>query len=149
MNLASWSSGARAYGRGPDTFYPVSRETSSERVLVIGEVPAVACRFVTTRAATLFCGAEAYEINTIFLQHIGHGLQLERSLPVTVQRADGRVVAFSYDLDEMGYGETDSEALEDLRGAIAESYFLLRDAPKLGPLQQRHRDFLCEVVREG
>lgn len=86
---------------------------------------------------------------TVFISDLGRrDVILTEAVPVVVQQDDDGAVAYSADLDEMGIGETESEALDDLRESIAESYLLLRHEAHLGPLQQRHLRYLKQIIRE-
>jgi len=86
--------------------------------------------------------------STRFLADLGDAqFRLLRALPITVYSGAGPVVAYSYDLDEMGIGETESEALADIRSSLVETYLLLRsEQNNLGPLQALHWEFLKDIV---
>lgn len=104
----------------------------------------------TTVGALVFGDSLASSAVSLFIRDLGNNLVLLEPLAVSVQRSEAQFLAYSFDLDEMGSGETESEALNDLRAAIAESYFLLRDEQdKLGPVQQRHWNYLSRVARTG
>jgi hypothetical protein len=60
-----------------------------------------------------------------------------------------QVVASAYDLDLFGYGETEGEALDDLRHTIVDLYLTLREnVTALGPLPDRVWDYLTNIVEE-
>jgi len=77
-------------------------------------------------------------------------LRLKEPLAVLLERDDGQVIAQSYDLDLFGYGDTESEALEDLRQTVADLYYELKEsAGKLGPLPEKVWDYLKGIVSEA
>jgi hypothetical protein len=53
-------------------------------------------------------------------------LRLIAPIYVTLEEQDGVVVASNADLDLFGYGDTEAEALQDLREVISETYFDLK-----------------------
>lgn len=75
-------------------------------------------------------------------------LHLAEPVPVAMYGGQDQFVAYVYDLDEMGIGDSESAALDDLRQAIAEAYQLLKEEPQLGPIQQRHLSYLRRIIRE-
>jgi hypothetical protein len=57
------------------------------------------------------------------------------------------VIAFCYDLDVLGHGDTESEALEDLRRTISDLYFELEsNKDKLGPFPDKIWCYLSNIV---
>lgn len=109
-----------------------------------------AVSLVTVISPRWICGAEQSVEKTVFLSDLGHpALQLTTPLPVTVQSAAESVAAYAYDLDELGVGESEAAALEDLRSSLIAGYYLLKDeVARLGPLQQRHWAFFRRIIRE-
>lgn len=91
-----------------------------------------------------------YQKKTVFLQDLGVAkLQLLCPLPVSVEIGDSFAAVFNADLDELAVEETEGDALDELKGSIAESYYLLKnERANLGPLQQRHWNFLQRIIRE-
>jgi len=73
--------------------------------------------------------------------------RLRNPLPVEVSADDETVVAHSVDFEQYGAGDTDYEALDDLRQALTTSYSFLRDREaELGPhpreLLRRYRELV-------
>ena len=65
--------------------------------------------------------------NVRVLQDLRDGrLRLVAPLFVTLEEQEGVVVASNVDLDVFGYGDTEAEALQDLRDIIVETYFDLK-----------------------
>jgi hypothetical protein len=78
--------------------------------------------------------------------------QLRLSSPIAVSLEDDgeQVIAVAYDLDVFGYGETEWEALDDLRHAITDLYFTLKDdAGTLGPMPRRVWEYLSDITEES
>jgi len=75
--------------------------------------------------------------------------QLRLSSPIAVSLEDDgvQVIAAAYDLDVFGYGETEWEALDDLRHTITDLYFTLKDdARALGPMPRRVWEYLSDIL---
>ncbi|MCE7987235.1 MAG: hypothetical protein DYG89_39190 [Caldilinea sp. CFX5] len=76
-------------------------------------------------------------------------LRLVAPLYVTIEEEDGTVVASNADLDLFGYGDTEAEALQDLREVIIETYHdLAANQANLGPHLQTIWNYLNRVVVE-
>lgn len=78
--------------------------------------------------------------------------QLRLSSPIAVSLEDDgvQVIAVAYDLDVFGYGETEWEALDDLRHTITDLYFTLKDdARALGPMPRRVWEYLSDIIEES
>jgi len=77
------------------------------------------------------------------------GLRLVAPLYITIEEQDGTVVATNVDLDAFGYGDTEAEALQDLREVIVETYFDLKaNQTNLGPHLQTIWRYLNRIVLE-
>lgn len=64
-------------------------------------------------------------------------LRLVAPLFITIEEQDDLVVASNADLDVFGYGDTEAEALQDLRDVIVETYLDLKtEQGNLGPYMQ-------------
>jgi hypothetical protein len=76
-------------------------------------------------------------------------LRLIAPLYVIVEEQDNLVVASNADLDVFGYGDTEAEALQDLREVIVETYAdLSLHQHKLGPHLQAIWNYLNRVILE-
>ncbi len=76
-------------------------------------------------------------------------LRLVAPLFVTVEEQDDVVVASNVDLDVFGYGDTEAEAVDDLRAIIVETYLDLQlDQANLGPHLQAIWNYLNRIVIE-
>lgn len=76
-------------------------------------------------------------------------LRLREPLAVLLEHDAGQVIAQSYDLDLFGYGDTENEALEDLRRTVADLYFELQEnAARLGPLPEKVWGYLSDIISE-
>jgi hypothetical protein len=76
-------------------------------------------------------------------------LKLKEPLAVHLEYDREQVIAYCYDLDVFGYGDTESEALEDLRRTIKDLYFELEEnKEKLGPFPKKVWDYLSRILEE-
>lgn len=76
-------------------------------------------------------------------------LKLKEPLAVHLEYDKEEVVAFCYDLDIFGYGESEIEALDDLRKTILDLYYELKEnKDNLGILPERIWDYLSFIVDE-
>ena len=84
----------------------------------------------------------------MFLYSLRHPLlRLRNPIAVSLVYDGTQSIAAAYDLDVFGYGETDGEALDDLRCVINDLYFTLKNnSNALGPLPQRVWEYLSETV---
>jgi len=77
------------------------------------------------------------------------GLRLRNPIAVSLEDDGTQVIASAYDLDLFGYGETESDALDDLRRTIVDLYLTLREnVNDLSPLPQQVWEYLADVVEE-
>jgi hypothetical protein len=77
------------------------------------------------------------------------GLRLRNPIAISLEDDGAQVIASAYDLDLFGYGETEGEALDDLRRTIVDLYFTLREnVSSLGALPVRVWEYLTDIVEE-
>ena len=70
-------------------------------------------------------------------------LKLKEPLAVYLETDSEGVIAYCYDVDVFGQGDTEGEALEDLRKTISDLYSELEiSKDKLGPFPEK----ICEVL---
>jgi len=83
----------------------------------------------------------------IFIYSLHHPqLKLKEPLAVFLESDDEQTIAFCHDLEVFGYGDTEGEALSDLRETIADLYFeLSENCQKLGPLPQKVWNYLYQI----
>jgi len=89
-----------------------------------------------------------YNRKQIFIHSLHHP-QLKFKEPVAVFLEDDgeQAIALCDDLDVFGYGDTESEALDDLRRTIADLYFeLSENCQTLGPFPQKIWGYLTQIV---
>lgn len=86
----------------------------------------------------------------VFVRDLGSRiLSLSCALPITLEITGAQTTAYSYDLDELAIGHDEASAIDDMRASLVALYFLLKgEQGRLGPLQQRHWDFMRGVVKE-
>lgn len=78
-----------------------------------------------------------------------HILKLKEPLAIYLEYDKDQTIAFCYDLDIFGYGETEGEALEDLRKSINDLYYELKENRKvLGLLAKKVWDYLSMIIEE-
>jgi len=76
-------------------------------------------------------------------------LRLRNPIAAFLEDDGAQIIASAYDLDLFGYGETEGEALDDLRRTIVDLYVSLKEsADTLGPLSQQVWEYLSDVVEE-
>lgn len=87
---------------------------------------------------------------TILLYTLHHpSLKLKEPLSAYLETDPEGIVAYCYDVDVFGHGETESEALEDLRKTITDLYFELEgNKDNLGPYPEKIWAYLSDVVEK-
>lgn len=87
----------------------------------------------------------------IFIQDLGDPrLSLDRSIPIALDFWYDSVTACCHDLEDFGVGQDEFSALADLKASLVDLYFLLKnDADRLGPLPQRHWNYLRSIITEN
>ncbi len=76
-------------------------------------------------------------------------LKLKEPLAVYLESDSEGVIAYCYDVDVFGNGETESEALEDLRKTISDLYSELEsNKDNLGPVPEKIWDYLLSIVEK-
>lgn len=77
-------------------------------------------------------------------------LMLKRPILIVVEQSEGVVTATYYDCGVFGEGETEFEALDDLKQSLVEYYLKLRESTEtLGPLPAKHLRILSSIVHEA
>lgn len=73
---------------------------------------------------------------------------LRKPIPVTIEQ-DGEIcVATNYDLQLYGYGDTEGEAIYDLKKSIRECYEDLKGEEELGPIPATMMIYYKEIIEE-
>lgn len=87
---------------------------------------------------------------TIFIQDLGDfKLLLRRSLPVVVELVGRSVTAYSPDTEDYGAADDEFAALDELRSALVDRYYILRDEQDhLGPLPLKQWNFLRTIIED-
>ena len=96
--------------------------------------------------------SEIYTRKQIFIYSLHHPqFKLKEPLPVLLEFDDEQTIAYCHDLEVFGYGDTEGEALADLRETIVDLYLeLSENCQKLGPFPQKvwcHFSQIIEVAR--
>ena len=113
---------ARGTGSGPiRMMYTASSTATVEASEVRGETASVS-------PPPAAAGAGASKIVPV-MDLGGPELRLKYPLHVNIEESDGWIVALSYDLELAEQGETEFEALDNLRSAILELFVALRAEP--------------------
>jgi len=77
-------------------------------------------------------------------------LRLVEPLSVSLEYDGEQVIAHAPDLDLFGYGDTEGEALDDLRRTVVDLYYTLReDSESLGPMPAQVWDYLSHIIAES
>ncbi|MBA7496608.1 hypothetical protein ES702_07217 [subsurface metagenome] len=74
-------------------------------------------------------------------------LKLQKAITVSLEYDSYQFIAYAPDLDIYGWGDTEYEAIEDLRQSIVELYFDLK-GEKLAPSLRKIWDYLNSIVEE-
>jgi len=74
-------------------------------------------------------------------------LRLRQQITVSLEYDGYQFIAYAPDLDIYGWGDTEYEAIEDLRESIVELYFDLK-GEKLAPSLRKIWDYLNSIVEE-
>ena len=74
-------------------------------------------------------------------------LRLRQQITVSLEYDGYQFIAYAPDLDIYGWGDTEYEAIEDLRQSIVELYFDLK-GEKLAPSLRKIWDYLNSIVEE-
>lgn len=73
---------------------------------------------------------------------------LKRPITITIERDDNSFIANSYDVGLYAVGDTEIEAIDDLKALIVEVYNDLLGEESLQPIPKRMLLFLKEVIQE-
>ncbi|MCK4316018.1 MAG: hypothetical protein KAX24_09625 [Anaerolineae bacterium] len=77
-------------------------------------------------------------------------LRLVEPLSASLEYDGEQVIAYAPDLDLFGYGDTESEALDDLRRTVTDLYYTLQgERESLGPMPAQVWDYLAHIIIEA
>ena len=77
-------------------------------------------------------------------------LRLVEPLSVSLEYDGEQVITYAPDLDLFGYGDTESEALDDLRRTVADLYYTLQEEREfLGPMPAQVWGYLAHTIIEA
>lgn len=83
------------------------------------------------------------------IETLNERFTLKRPIFAVLEQSEGTVTATYYECELFGEGESEFEALDDLRQSLVEYYLELRDSLEtLGPLPAKHLRVLSELVCE-
>jgi hypothetical protein len=90
------------------------------------------------------------DLKTIFIRDLADPrVSLNGPLPVTIENLGDQVTVYSADTGDYGVGADEQSAIDEFRAAIVDVYFMLKDERQaLGPLPQRHWNFLSSIIDE-
>ncbi len=93
--------------------------------------------------------SQVLQQKTIYLEDLKHlEIELARPIPVFLEYDGETVIANYYDTESYGYGDSEYEALDNLRLELAQTYLdLAEDAEHLGPLPQQWWNNLQVIIR--
>jgi hypothetical protein len=93
--------------------------------------------------------SQVLQQKTVYLEDLKHPeLELTRPIPVFLEYEGETVIANYYDTESYGCGDSEYEALDDLRLELAQTYLdLAQDAGRLGPLPQQWWNNLQTIIR--
>jgi dCTP deaminase len=96
-------------------------------------------------------GLSATRLGTVPLVHLEPGrYELERDIPVVLQPSDDGFIATFFDANIATGGDTEQEALDNLRSLIIDTFEMLESEPseKLGPEPRRQLKVLRSLIRK-
>jgi len=101
-------------------------------------------------AQAIFSGEVGHQISYFIGTLHDPRVELIKDIPISVETFEGIRTAWSPDLEEWGSGDTETEAVNELRASIVEAYFLYKDEGEshLGPVPLRHWRYLKSIIRE-
>jgi hypothetical protein len=87
----------------------------------------------------------------IFIAELGDvRVTLLRPIPIHVEQAGDKVLGYSYDLDELEVDDDEWSVVNKMKASIVDLYYLLKEEQgNLGPVPQRHWNFLKKVIEEA
>jgi len=100
-------------------------------------------------STTIIRQEQTIEYKNIFIDTLHHEhYRLTRSIPATIEFTDQTYIVSNYDLGLYGYGDTENEALDDLRKSILECYEDLKQENELGPIPLKMMSYYKEIIEE-
>jgi hypothetical protein len=87
---------------------------------------------------------------SVFIRDLGdERVSLNSPIPVTIETSGNQVSVYSLDTGDFGVGVDEQSALDEFRASMADLYFMLKEeSAALGPLPQKHWNFLRSVIDE-
>jgi len=87
----------------------------------------------------------------VLLYSLRHSrLSLKQPLAVSLEYEEDQVIAYAHDLDVFGYGENESEALDDLRRTVVDLYLELQEhSHDLADAARAIWRYLSQIVNDG
>ena len=123
--------------------------------LVVGNV-ARCCPIIKTRECSKchivkplkdFYTQRAYYKN-IFIDSLNSDKYfIRKPISVTIERFENVYLATNYDLDIYGYGDSEAEALDELKSLILEFFEDLKDEKDLAPVPKKMMAFYIKKLR--
>lgn len=84
----------------------------------------------------------------IFISDLGHpNYLLKQPLPILIEAEQDIYIATNYDTGLFGYGDTELDAIKDLREAIIDCFQdLTKDPENLGPIPRQILNYLSNII---
>jgi hypothetical protein len=100
-------------------------------------------------STTIIRQEQTIEYKNIFIDTLHSEVYLlNKAIPVSIEHADQVYIASNYDLELYGYGDTEDEAIDDLRKSIIECYEDLKQEKELGPIPSKMFAYYKSIIQE-
>lgn len=100
-------------------------------------------------STTIIAQEQIIEYRNIFIGTLhSEDYVLRKPIPVSIEHEEQVYVASNYDLGLYGYGDTENEAIDDLRESIIGCYEDLKQEKELGPIPSRMMAYYEEIIDE-
>lgn len=98
-------------------------------------------------STTIIAQEQIIEYRNIFIDTLhSEDYVLRKPIPVSIEHEEQVYIASNYDLGLYGYGDTENEAIDDLRESIIGCYEDLKQEKELGPIPLRMMGYYKEIV---
>jgi len=98
---------------------------------------------------TIIVQEQTIEYRNIFIDTLhDERYILKKAIPVGIEHAEQVYIATNYDLGLYGYGDTEGEAVDDLRKSIIECYEDLKEEKELALIPSKMMAYYKEIIEE-
>ena len=103
-------------------------------------------RYESTMNTAITKQEQIIQYKNIFIDSLrSEKYKLKKPIPINLEHAEAVYIATNYDLELYGYGDSEQEAIEELRNSIIECYEDLKEEDQLGPLPSKMMAYVLVV----